>query len=130
MVETVAGKSTLTHDHPNYAGPIGVTGSTSANAVAAAGRRRHGDRDAAPGLHDGLVVGVRRPGHVRFVAVNTASWDAHKQGAQPVVGDAKVSLEAIDAALGTHAAPPEWLATADERIADGTPISTHGPGDA
>ena len=34
VVETVAGKSTLTHDHPNYAGPIGVTGSTAANAVA------------------------------------------------------------------------------------------------
>ena len=37
---------------------------------------------------------------VRFVGVNTASWDAHKQGALPVIGDAKVSLEAIDAALG------------------------------
>ena len=34
VVETVAGKSTLTHDHPNYAGPIGVTGSRAANAVA------------------------------------------------------------------------------------------------
>ena len=55
---------------------------------------------------------------VRFVAVNTASWDAHKQGAQPVVGDAKVSLEAIDAVLGTYAAPPEWLAMADEQIAE------------
>ena len=34
VVETVAGKATLTHDHPNYAGPIGVTGSRAANAVA------------------------------------------------------------------------------------------------
>src|SRR5206468_2984178 len=35
VVETVAGKSSLTWDHPNLAGPIGVTGSTSANALAA-----------------------------------------------------------------------------------------------
>ena len=117
VVETVAGKSTLTHDHPNYAGPIGVTGSTAANAVA-------GQADVV------IAVGTRLQDfttgswsvfadpNVRFVAVNTASWDAHKQGAQPVVGDAKVSLEAIDAALGTHAAPPEWLSMADERIAE------------
>src|SRR6266508_4195735 len=35
VVETVAGKSSLTWDHPSFAGPIGVTGSSSANALAA-----------------------------------------------------------------------------------------------
>ena len=117
VVETVAGKSTLTHDHPNYAGPIGVTGSTAANAVA-----EQADVVIAVGtrLQD-FTTGswsVFANPDVRFVAVNTASWDAHKQSAQPVVGDAKVSIEAIDAALGTHAAPPEWLSMADERIAE------------
>jgi 3D-(3,5/4)-trihydroxycyclohexane-1,2-dione acylhydrolase (decyclizing) len=117
VVETVAGKSTLTHDHPNYAGPIGVTGSTAANAVA-----EKADVVLAVGtrLQD-FTTGswsVFRDPDVRFVAVNTASWDAHKQGAQPVIGDAKVSLEAIDAALGGYAAPPDWLAMADERIAE------------
>ena len=62
VVETVAGKSTLTHDHPNYAGPIGVTGSTCGERRRREGRRRHRRRDAAPGLHDGIVVGVRRSG--------------------------------------------------------------------
>ncbi|HEY7523393.1 MAG TPA: 3D-(3,5/4)-trihydroxycyclohexane-1,2-dione acylhydrolase (decyclizing), partial [Candidatus Limnocylindrales bacterium] len=117
VVETVAGKSTLTHDHPNYAGPIGVTGSRAANAVA-----EQADLVLAVGtrLQD-FTTGswsVFRDPDVRFVAVNTASWDAHKQGAQPVIGDAKVALEAIDAALGDYAAPPEWLAAADERIAE------------
>jgi 3D-(3,5/4)-trihydroxycyclohexane-1,2-dione acylhydrolase (decyclizing) len=116
VVETVAGKSALTHDHPNYAGPIGVTGSTAANAVAA-----EADVVVAVGtrLQD-FTTGswsVFADPNVRFVAVNTASWDAHKQLAQPVIGDARVSLEAIDAALGAYAAPPEWLAAADERIA-------------
>jgi 3D-(3,5/4)-trihydroxycyclohexane-1,2-dione acylhydrolase (decyclizing) len=117
IVETVAGKSTLTHDHPNYAGPIGVTGSTAANAVA-----EQADVVLAIGtrLQD-FTTGswsVFKDPDVRFVAINTASWDAHKQGAQPVIGDAKVTVEALDAALGEYSAPPEWLATADERIAE------------
>jgi 3D-(3,5/4)-trihydroxycyclohexane-1,2-dione acylhydrolase (decyclizing) len=117
VVETVAGKSTLTHDHPNYAGPIGVTGSRAANAVA-----EQADVVIAVGtrLQD-FTTGswsVFRDPDVRFVAVNTASWDAHKQGASPAIGDAKVTLEAIDEALGDYAAPPEWLAMADERIAE------------
>ena len=117
VVETVAGKSTLTHDHPNYAGPIGVTGSAAANAVA-----ERADVVVAVGtrLQDfttGSWSVFRDPG-VRFVSINTASWDAHKQSAQPVIGDAMVALEAIDAALGDYAAAPEWLALADERIAE------------
>jgi 3D-(3,5/4)-trihydroxycyclohexane-1,2-dione acylhydrolase (decyclizing) len=117
VVETVAGKSTLTHDHPNYAGPIGVTGSRAANAVA-----EQADVVIAVGtrLQD-FTTGswsVFKDPDVRFVAVNTASWDAHKQGAQPVIGDARVALEAIDIALGIYAAPPEWLAMADEQIAE------------
>jgi 3D-(3,5/4)-trihydroxycyclohexane-1,2-dione acylhydrolase (decyclizing) len=117
VVETVAGKATLTHDHPNYAGPIGVTGSRAANAVA-----EEADVVIAVGtrLQD-FTTGswsVFRDPDVRFVAINTASWDAHKQGALPVVGDAQVTLEAIDAALGDYAAPPEWLASADEHIAE------------
>jgi 3D-(3,5/4)-trihydroxycyclohexane-1,2-dione acylhydrolase (decyclizing) len=35
VVETIAGKGGLTHYHPVHAGPIGIVGSTSANALAA-----------------------------------------------------------------------------------------------
>lgn len=34
VVETIAGRANLTHDHPLNIGPIGVTGSDSANAIA------------------------------------------------------------------------------------------------
>ena len=117
VVETVAGKATLLHDHPNYAGPIGVTGSLAANAVA------HGaDVVLAVGtrLQDfttGSWAVFRNP-DVRFISVNAAGWDAHKQRAQPVIGDALVSLEALDAALGDWAGPPEWLAFGQTQIAD------------
>jgi 3D-(3,5/4)-trihydroxycyclohexane-1,2-dione acylhydrolase (decyclizing) len=117
VVETVAGKSTLTHDHPNYAGPIGVTGSRAANAVA-----EQADVVIAVGtrLQD-FTTGswsVFRDPDVRFIGINAASFDAHKQGALPVTGDAKVTLEAIDAALADYAAPREWLASADEHVAE------------
>jgi 3D-(3,5/4)-trihydroxycyclohexane-1,2-dione acylhydrolase (decyclizing) len=116
VVETVAGKAVMVHDHPNYAGPIGTTGSAAANAVAA-------DADlvlcVGTRLQDfttGSWSVFRNPG-ARFVAINTARWDAHKQMAQPVIGDAKVALEAIDAAVGDYVAAPEWLAFAGEQIA-------------
>ncbi len=117
VVETVAGKAALVHSHPNYAGPIGVTGSTAANAVAE-------DADVV------LAVGTRlqdfttgswsvfKNPDTRFVAINTASWDAHKQMSVPVIADAKAALEALDAAVGDYAAPSAWLAFAQDRIAD------------
>jgi 3D-(3,5/4)-trihydroxycyclohexane-1,2-dione acylhydrolase (decyclizing) len=117
VVETVAGKSTLVHDHPNYAGPIGVTGSTAANAVA-----ERADVVLAIGTRmQDFTTGswaLFKDPDVRFVSINTTGWDAHKQNAQPVVGDAKVSIEALDAALGAHTAPPDWLSFAQERIAE------------
>ncbi len=117
VVETVAGKATLTADHPNYAGPIGVTGSAAANAVAE-------DADVV------LAVGTRlqdfttgswavfKNPHVQFVAINTARWDAHKQQAMPVIGDAKVAVEQLGAAVGEYRAPASWLQFSRERIAD------------
>ncbi|MEK6720034.1 MAG: 3D-(3,5/4)-trihydroxycyclohexane-1,2-dione acylhydrolase (decyclizing) [Chloroflexota bacterium] len=117
VVETVAGKATLLHDHPNYAGPVGVTGSTAANAVAA-----RADVVLAIGtrLQDfttGSWALFEDP-DVRFISVNTAGWDAHKQRAQPVIGDARVSIEALDAVIGESAASTDWLAFAQAQIAD------------
>ncbi len=116
VVETVAGKSTLVHDHPNYAGPIGVTGSAAANAVAE-------DADVV------LAVGTRlqdfttgswsvfKNPDVQFVSVNTARWDAVKQRALPVIGDALVTIGQIDDGLGDYRAPASWLVHAGEHIA-------------
>ncbi|MDH3498854.1 MAG: 3D-(3,5/4)-trihydroxycyclohexane-1,2-dione acylhydrolase (decyclizing) [Acidimicrobiia bacterium] len=117
VVETVAGKATLVHDHPNYAGPIGVTGSAAANAVA-----EHADVVLAVGtrLQDfttGSWAVFKNPA-VQFVSINTARWDAHKQQAQPVIGDAQVCLEALTAALAEYQAPNDWLEFARTQIAD------------
>jgi len=115
VVETVAGKSTLVYDHPNFAGPIGVTGSTSANALAA-------DADVV------VAVGTRlqdfttgswsifRNPQMKLVSINVGRFDAVKHHAVSVVGDARVSLKALDQTLGDYRAPGEWLRHAhDER---------------
>ena len=116
VVETVAGKATLVADHPNYAGPVGVTGSDGANAVAE-------DADVV------LAVGTRlqdfttgswalfKNPDVKFVSVNANRWDATKQHAISVIGDALVSLGQIDEAIGEYRAPADWLAFAQDRIA-------------
>jgi 3D-(3,5/4)-trihydroxycyclohexane-1,2-dione acylhydrolase (decyclizing) len=108
VVETVAGKSTLVHDHPNYVGPIGVTGSTSANALA-------GDADVV------VAVGTRlqdfttgswsvfKNPELKLVSINVGRFDASKHHAVAVVADAVASLEALDKALGDYHAPSEWL---------------------
>lgn len=116
VVETVAGKATLVHHHPNYAGPIGVTGSDAANAVA-----EDADVVIAIGtrLQDfttGSWTVFKNP-DVRFVSINTARWDATKQRAIGVIGDAKVSLELLDSGLGDYAASSEWLTSAQDHIA-------------
>jgi 3D-(3,5/4)-trihydroxycyclohexane-1,2-dione acylhydrolase (decyclizing) len=105
-VETVAGRTLVPHDHPLYAGPLGIVGSSSANVMAA-------EADVV------VAVGTRLQdfttsswtgfsGDVRIVTVNAARFDAVKHGAQAVVGDAREVLVELDAALGDWVAPSAW----------------------
>ncbi len=117
VVETVAGKGVLTWDHPNYAGPIGVTGSSSANALAA-----EADVVLAVGtrLQDfttGSWTAFQDP-ELRIVAVNAARFDAHKHLALPVVGDAREGLAALDTELRGWQGPAGWLERAQREIAE------------
>ena len=106
VVETVAGRTLVPHDHPLYGGPLGIVGSASANALAA-------EADVV------VAVGTRLQdfttsswtgfsGDARVVTVNAARFDAVKHGAQAVVGDAREVLVELDTALGGWAAPSAW----------------------
>lgn len=106
VAETQAGKGSLPWDHPCNVGAIGVTGSAAANDLA-----RDADLILAVGtrLQD-FTTGSRAliAGGARLLHLNVAAFDAGKHGADPLVGDARRTLEDLDAALAGHAAPPAW----------------------
>ncbi|WP_127904381.1 3D-(3,5/4)-trihydroxycyclohexane-1,2-dione acylhydrolase (decyclizing) [Solirhodobacter olei] len=131
VVETIAGKGGLTHDHPVHAGPIGIVGSTSANALA-------GEADVI------LAVGTRLQDfttgswtafsqEAQFISVNAARFDAVKHRALSVVGDARETVTEMDAALGDWVAPGERLKVAKDlfakwnRILDDHQAPTNAP---
>ena len=111
VTETTAGRTLVPHEHPLHAGPLGITGSSSANALAA-------EADVV------LAVGTRLQDFttaswtvfapdVRLVTVNAARFDAVKHGALAVVGDARESVAELDAGLGDWRADPEWTPRAE-----------------
>ena len=116
VVETVAGKSSVTWDHPMYAGPIGVIGGESANRLAA-----EADVVVALGtrLQDFTTGSWTVFGHpeLRVVSLNTARFDASKHLSLPVVGDALESLIELGAALEDWSAPPAWTARVADEVA-------------
>ena len=131
VTETIAGRSQMLHDHKLNAGPLGVIGSSSANALAA-------EADVV------LAVGTRLQDFttgswsvfgnesMQLIAINAASFDAHKHRALSVVGDAKVGLEDISSALGNWAGSPAWIETAQGHYAEwNRTVDQHsGPSDA
>ena len=116
VVETIAGKGGLTHDHAVHCGPIGIIGSTSANQLAA-------EADVI------LAIGTRLQDFTtgswtafaqdaRFIAINAARFDAIKHRAVAVVGDALETVADLDAALGDWTAEPAHLPRAKALFAD------------
>lgn len=116
VTETVAGRTTLVAHHPLNAGPIGVTGCTSANALAA-----EADVVVAVGtrLQD-FTTGswtVFANEQVRFIGINTAGFDARKHLGLPVVGDARETLEELSGLIGAYRGPDGWTARASAETA-------------
>ena len=106
LTETIAGKGGVTHDHPAHAGPIGVVGSTSANALAA-----EADVIIAIGtrLQDFTTGSWTVFSHgAKFVSINAARYDGVKHRALAVTGDALEAVTEIDAALGVWKADAAW----------------------
>ena len=135
VVETIAGKGGLTHYHPVHCGPIGIIGSTSANALAA-------EADVI------LAIGTRLMDFTtgswtafsqkaRFISINAARYDATKHRAVAVVGDALETVTELDAALAGWKADAghlprakalfaEWDALLDSlQAATNTPVPTY-----
>ena len=98
VAETFAGKGSLPYDLPQNLGAVGVTGTPGAIEMAK-------DADVVIGIgtrySDFTSIsksGFQHPG-VKFININVAEFDAFKQGAIPLVGDARAILEAMDQQL-------------------------------
>ena len=113
VAETQAGKGALASDHKYNVGAIGVTGSSSANALAedadliiAIGTRL---QDFTTG--SGLLVG--RAGS-QILSVNTARYDLAKSSAIALRGDALRCLLDIGNALGETSTDRSWSSRSED----------------
>ncbi|MEM6409140.1 MAG: 3D-(3,5/4)-trihydroxycyclohexane-1,2-dione acylhydrolase (decyclizing) [Pseudomonadota bacterium] len=106
VIETIAGRANLTNEHDLNIGPIGVTGSNSANTIAE-------EADVI------LSVGCRLQDFTtgswtafakdaQIISLNAGRHDAGKHRSLPVVGDAKLGLLALEEHLGEYQAPESW----------------------
>ena len=132
VVETIAGRANMTAEHPLNIGPLGVTGSNSANHMAeradvilAVGTRL---QDFTTGSWTAFAKDAR------FISLNAARHDAIKHRSRPVVGDAKLGLTAMAGALGHYRAPGGWTDEAkaqrakwDAYVADNTNADNNRP---
>ncbi|ALI56557.1 3D-(3,5/4)-trihydroxycyclohexane-1,2-dione acylhydrolase (decyclizing) [Celeribacter marinus] len=118
VVETQAGKSALAQSHPMNFGALGVDGSAAANAATEAADLVIG---VGTRLQD-FTTGSRTlfGEDAKLVSINIHGYDAAKHGAVSLVGDAKVALEALSAAIGNYKAEApnaqareDWLRAVD-----------------
>ncbi|KAG1649668.1 3D-(3,5/4)-trihydroxycyclohexane-1,2-dione hydrolase [Nymphon striatum] len=106
VVETIAGRANLLDTHPLNIGPIGVTGSNSANAAAekadvilSVGSRL---QDFTTGSWTAFAPDAK------IIGLNVARHDAAKHMSMTVVGDAKLGLVALTDALAGYSSPKSW----------------------
>jgi 3D-(3,5/4)-trihydroxycyclohexane-1,2-dione acylhydrolase (decyclizing) len=109
VASTQAGKGALPYDHPADVGGIGHTGTAPADELARAADlvigvgTRYTDFTTASGTL------FADPG-VRFLNLNIAAFDAHKQAALPLVADARTGLAALREAADGVRADPAYVA--------------------
>ena len=98
VVETQAGKGSLPYDHPQALGAIGVTGTPGANVLAREADLIIGIGTRYSDFTTASQTAFQNPS-VRFVNVNVSEFDAGKQAALPLVGDARVILHELKESL-------------------------------
>ncbi len=107
VIETIAGRANMLATHDLNIGPVGVTGSDSANAVA---ERADVILSVGSRLQDfttGSWTAFAKDAQI--ISLNAARHDAGKHRSLPVVGDAKLGLLALAEAMGGYQAPTDWV---------------------
>jgi 3D-(3,5/4)-trihydroxycyclohexane-1,2-dione acylhydrolase (decyclizing) len=111
VCETQAGRGALVSDHPLALGAVGATGTAAANQLARTADVVVGVGTRWSDFTTASQSAFQDP-RVRFVNINVTGFDAAKQSALPVVGDARVVLEQLTEALEGYRVPAEWETSA------------------
>jgi len=96
--ETQAGKGSLPYDQAGALGAIGASGTPAANRVAAEADVVIGVGTRYSDFTTASKTAFQNP-DVSFVNINIAESDSHKLGGLALTGDARATLEALDARL-------------------------------
>src|SRR5690606_22420306 len=127
-----AGGGVLAWDHPQYLGGVGATGTLAANRIAAEADVVVGIGTRYSDFTTASRTAFQNP-DVTFVNVNVTSFDASKQSAISVVGDARSCLLELSAALAGYRVAAEYsrryteLATAWHETVDRSLHLGHEP---
>ncbi|HEV2305666.1 MAG TPA: 3D-(3,5/4)-trihydroxycyclohexane-1,2-dione acylhydrolase (decyclizing) [Candidatus Acidoferrales bacterium] len=107
VAETQAGRGSLSFDHPQCLGAMGVTGTPGANLLA-----RDADLIIATGTRYTDFTTASKTAFqnsaVKFVNINVAEFDAGKHGGVPVVADVRTALEELAQLLAGYHTPVEY----------------------
>ena len=107
VAETQAGKGSLPYNHPQALGAMGVTGTPGANILAREADLILGIGTRYSDFTTASQTAFQKDG-VRFINVNTCEFDAGKQGALPLVGDAQATLQELTKAVEDVRVDPEY----------------------
>jgi 3D-(3,5/4)-trihydroxycyclohexane-1,2-dione acylhydrolase (decyclizing) len=101
VAETQAGKGALAFDHHQCVGAIGVTGTSAANRLASQADLIVGIGTRYSDFTTSSVTAFQNPA-VRFININVTEFDASKQSALALVGDARAIIEELSRVLTSH----------------------------
>jgi len=107
VAETQAGKGSLMFDHPQSIGAMGVTGTSAANKLAREADLILGIGTRYSDFTTASVTAFQHP-DVRFININAAEFDAAKQSALALVGDARATLQELCSAISGHSVSPSY----------------------
>ncbi len=98
VCETQAGKGALPFNHAQQLGAIGVTGTPGANIAAREADLIIGIGTRYSDFTTASKTAFQNPA-TRFININIAEFDSHKQSALPLTSDARASLEELSRSL-------------------------------
>ena len=113
VVESQAGKGSLSFEHPLALGAVGATGTLGANRVVEDADLVIGIGTRYSDFTTASKTAFQNP-KVRFININVNELDAFKHHALPIIADARATLEELSEALAGFQVPAGFRAQAEQ----------------